>query len=624
MIGTGGEHRTVLTQAVQPPDGYLLDAAVICTYSLSLPTLLTLPAHVVLGNARSRAQLFENPVALLDALQRARDRLTVFVHGGGVHAPKTQHLLYSLLEPVIHEVFPQLATALHANGSFHPKVWALRFTPEDGAGPVRTRLLVLSRNLTEDRSWDLSLTLDGVVQGRRKASNGDLRKLLLTLSWTMPEGSSRDQVASVAESVSRTVWEVPEPYESVEFVVLGLTRRRWTPTWDGKPVNKHNRSDNLVVVSPFLNDGSLSVLAKTTKAPLALLSRPEALARLHPDTVALFGKRHVLSEHAESEDGEELDAALRHQQGLHAKAYLFQRGGRVRLALGSANATPRALLNAGNVEVLAVLQGKVRRCGAPLDLLDDERGIGELLDDWAPDTDADEPDDTAESAAAALDMLRERLAMAPLVLKCTPQVNAWRLSLCSDGPVDLAGAATIECWPVTLAADHAVDAMGLAEASNIEMPVESTALLTGLLAFELTHPDAPHAVRFVLNLDVEDMPEDRHAHVVQAVLQGTDGFLQYLRYLLGELQSEDVFDRDNGGGGGAWTRLLGLGDGAILEALTRALAREPERLEPVRDLVEHLQQSEEGVRILPAEFQAVWDAFRPLLPPSAAREDTSR
>ena len=42
-------------------------------------------------------------------------------------------------------------------GVFHPKCWLLRFAPEYDDEPVRYRLLVLSRNLTFDRSWDVAL-----------------------------------------------------------------------------------------------------------------------------------------------------------------------------------------------------------------------------------------------------------------------------------------------------------------------------------------------------------------------------------------------------------------------------------------------------------------------------------
>ena len=45
-------------------------------------------------------------------------------------------------------------------GVFHPKFWLLRYLPQDSGGPARYRLLVLSRNLTYDRSWDTMLRLD--------------------------------------------------------------------------------------------------------------------------------------------------------------------------------------------------------------------------------------------------------------------------------------------------------------------------------------------------------------------------------------------------------------------------------------------------------------------------------
>ena len=104
MIDTSSDHATVLAEAIVPPEGYRLHHGLITTYSLDLHTLLALPAHLILPQEAGRAEFLTRPVALLDALQRARDRLTVCCEPGATHAPRSRHLLFSLLEPVIHEV----------------------------------------------------------------------------------------------------------------------------------------------------------------------------------------------------------------------------------------------------------------------------------------------------------------------------------------------------------------------------------------------------------------------------------------------------------------------------------------------------------------------------------------
>src|SRR5580700_5687317 len=62
------------------------------------------------------------------------------------------HVLYGLLESSVVQV-----TAPHG-GVFHPKIWVLRFKRAGHVEDVVLRVLILSRNLTGDRSWDLSLS----------------------------------------------------------------------------------------------------------------------------------------------------------------------------------------------------------------------------------------------------------------------------------------------------------------------------------------------------------------------------------------------------------------------------------------------------------------------------------
>ena len=51
--------------------------------------------------------------------------------------------------------------AAPTGGVFHPKMWVLRFVDPDDPGKALLLLMILSRNLTADRSWDVALTLEG-------------------------------------------------------------------------------------------------------------------------------------------------------------------------------------------------------------------------------------------------------------------------------------------------------------------------------------------------------------------------------------------------------------------------------------------------------------------------------
>ncbi len=65
------------------------------------------------------------------------------------------------------------------NYSFHPKFWLLKYLSDQGE--ILYRIIILSRNLTFDRSWDLAVSLDGVVVAKANSKNGPLQDFLLYL-----------------------------------------------------------------------------------------------------------------------------------------------------------------------------------------------------------------------------------------------------------------------------------------------------------------------------------------------------------------------------------------------------------------------------------------------------------
>ena len=74
----GPDQRTLYTEALKPPAGYVFDEAVAATYTLDLTAVLDVPLHLVLQSARDPRELLKDSVALLEALRRVSSRLTVY------------------------------------------------------------------------------------------------------------------------------------------------------------------------------------------------------------------------------------------------------------------------------------------------------------------------------------------------------------------------------------------------------------------------------------------------------------------------------------------------------------------------------------------------------------------
>ena len=144
---------------LSPPSNYQLDFAIGATYSLNLDALVG--ASISLGlQIENDTELNENPIVLLEALRSTGDKVALFCESGQIKLPNKTTPLYILLEDMVFQVANNNNIKHSRYASFHPKVWLIRYTDKK---EIIYRFIVLSRNLTFDRSWDLSFSMDGTV-----------------------------------------------------------------------------------------------------------------------------------------------------------------------------------------------------------------------------------------------------------------------------------------------------------------------------------------------------------------------------------------------------------------------------------------------------------------------------
>jgi len=589
--------RLLLTQAFRAPVGYQLDFALATTYSLDLSTLLGSTLHLsVLGNDGGSAD-FQNGVMLLEGLRRSAERLVVFCQAGQIYVPKIPHILYGLLEPVVVPVAAPLG------GTFHPKLWALRFVRE-GEKPV-LRVVVLSRNLTHDRSWDVALATEGAPTGRRWRSNEGLYDLVSRLPEMNPQtpAATTKKVLELAEQLHSADWQCPEGFDELQFSSLGLSGKGWTP----------RESQKLAVISPFVSAKALRQLAESTREPVLLVSRPEELDKLDAPARGTFPQCLALQDAAETEDGEDLSQDANVLQGLHAKVYISQNGWDTTITMGSANATKAALVDGVNVELLVGLTGKTSKVGG-IDKIFSQDGFGKMLEPYQPGQPPAE-DEAVRLAEMRLDAAKSALAAADLRLSCGGEGDQRQLMLKPGGPVLLVGIESLRAWPVSLRPEFATDVMQIRLGEEAVLPECSLAAVTAFVAFEMTSPPAPDSCRFVLNLPVDGMPEERRAAMVRTIVANREGFLKYLLFLLADID-EDGLPNDVllavtvGGAQNGYSLQSAL---PLLEEMTRALSREPARLDSIQSLIEDLVRTEEGRQMVDEQFLKLWEVYAAVL-----------
>lgn len=271
--------------------------------------------------------------------------------------------------------------------------------------------------------------------------------------------------------------------------------------------------------------------------------------------------------------------------------------------VGSANLT-KAAFGGDNVEMLASVTGKKgRKGGATGQGIDRflDSGFEKLCEPYRRTEPAAE-DPRVTAARERLEAARDALVDADLRVTCASSDELWTLTI--DGAADLPTCGVeVAAWPVSVAENHA---RPLEEPPRWRLPA---ARLTAFIAFRLRVPvHGVDDVRMTLRLPAEGMPEDRVHQILRGLLDSPEKFLAFLRALLGGLDAVFAWAQDGGEGREPADGGVEVGGKTLLEDLVRTASRDPDRLRPVRRLIDDLRKTKEGRRIVPDDLFAVWTA----------------
>lgn len=605
--------RALLTDSLHPPSGYRLDQAVGTTYSTNLTALLMIPVSFAFtggtfGEVGDHTHEQRDPVAVLEAIRRYSDVTTVFCQAGAIHVPTSYPRLLPLIEDSLIEV--NLASA----GIFHPKIWALRFV--DDTGSYRHRLVVLSRNLTFDRSWDTALVLDQTDHGAAGEGSIDAGPAAEFVRWLpslalreMSPGR-REAVRHLAETLDQVAFAPPAEFSAGRLLPL---RPDHVSSSDLFPTGVRR----LLAISPFLDRTALRTLAGRTR-DLTLVSRSETLDELGSSAVADWAS-YVLQDWTELDDETTTsDGFLESPVGLHAKTFIadltYQRSVMV---TGSANLTSAAWGDGSrpgnNVEFDVVLEGPTWSCGVEATLAgssesDDPAirreapGLRSVLAAYQPATAGAMPDPAQDSSYIIERFHRSLAAAHPTLHIASPVDGVVEATLRVAIPADAVGRSVV--WPITK-----VDPRRLEPAVNWHVAETN---VTPYLAIETTFGDgaARTTRRCVVTAELTGAIDlDRRREATFQILTSSSEVLRYLVYLLGDAQYGELLAQLGGPGpstGSFGAEPLGT-DLALLDPLVRALGRNDDALQRIADLMDDLRTRPDGVALVPEGFDELWD-----------------
>lgn len=596
------DQTALLLEALRPPHGMEIDVAVGTTFTLDLTALLTVP---IAGSFDSINEGSE-PADLLETIRRYAERTVLFCQAGAVSVPSHFRTAHALIEDTVVEVKKP------NDGIFHPKVWIVRFAAADG--PPRHRVLVMSRNLTFDKAWDVIVRLDeDSSEGVAMDSTGivDFLDSLPRSAARELSERQRDLLTTLHSSLATARLVVPPPFTSGRFVPFNGSF--------GRPPFR-NQYDAALAVSPFLTGDAVKSFFNPSAKRKVIVSRPAAL---DAQAGLLRGLREVyrvkdalldaqddleafdsISPVGDSDTTANTATDVPSMRGLHAKFYVQDHGASATAWLGSANLTGGAF--GANVDILVELTG-------PKELVGVDRIIGRTVrkDDlsWIvephqlPDSDdvaaVDSEEGISQIDTAAYDIASKCFTIT-YSLGDERDGGPWTAELVV-GEMDARPRCVVSARPLSLLAARSVE-LDCGRAAWTDLLEEE------ITPFVVVTLKADGSVRNVLvRADIAGDPPSRRRSVIAQAIRSREDFLRYLTALLGVTGSSVRFNTNGEGGDfGAWMADIHVDQ--ILEDLLTTASRNPSRLESLEQTLSALKQDEQRGDVIPPEFRQLWDA----------------
>lgn len=356
-----------------PPADYpVLEKAIATTYSLDISALVSCMVPLAFSDDVN-SRLFQNKVSTLTALRNLSEKLVVFCDPSQIKTLKTRNQEFAiLLEKMIIPVMLKQVGDIYP--SFHPKMWLLQFTNEKKEHSYR--LIVLSRNISYDRCYDISLVLESFTEKRGKgATERSFKKTKAILDYlqylkTVSEISQEQlkiindlikqmEKEQVGFKVDNSIfdeddWDIYPFYEN--------TFRKAGKLFEKTVLKNKEGYKKILVMSPFLSKETLTSLQKallkknSSEKRIKLITRQDSINGIDANNYsyidfyvlnpnAITGETTKINDDLEVEQEEQNKESISSEEKLHdihAKIFLTESKDEKELFVGSANATNSA------------------------------------------------------------------------------------------------------------------------------------------------------------------------------------------------------------------------------------------------------------------------------------------
>lgn len=581
---------------LSPPVDYHLEAAVGTTYSLDLETLTAISIALGLSQATD-SELKNNPICLLEALRKVTDKILIFCEAGQIKVPANSSSLYILLEQMVTEVALPNKGKMNGYPAFHPKCWLVQYA--NLGGDKIYRFIVMSRNMTFDRSWDVSAVLEGKESKDNLEKTKPVQDFLRFLSAYVKKDNEKSQAKKkMLKNLIKVLDNVSFHTNSKEFfdfevLPLGIGKNAYDINQDSLFLDTFNE---LIVISPFLTGNIIENLNKDSKSLTncrrTLITRKNELSKLKQNQVNNFDIFCLKDTIIDGEDSFSDEDIIRQKQDIHAKVYLKRKWSDTDFYLGSMNATYAALNQ--NVEMMLWLGAKNRYLNSTK-LLNDLFG-GEEDNPENPFYKTEISDD----GIPAGDDEKNKLE---LMVKKLCRVNSHGEVIKTDDNFTV---------KITFEGMDEVSNMTISPLrSNKEKELNEEVIFEGLDLLQLsefykiTVKGEKEELKRIIMISTTGIPSERENSVVNSIVSNKQSFIEYISFVLGEdyLMSymEKRLEPDSGLNGSQDIPMP-----AIYEKMLKTAANEPERL----DEIEYLLNMITSVDVIPDGFRQMYETFK--------------
>ena len=592
-------------QILAPPAGYDLDFAVGTTYSLDLDALVG--ASLALGlSEETDSELMNNPVCLLEALRSTGDKVALFCEGGQIHMPNRVTALYVLLEKMVFSVRTAKRRGSSRFPTFHPKFWLIRY--KNNNRELVYRIIVLSRNLTFDRSWDVTYYMDGHVTDDTTDKNEPICDFLRYLISQLPADENGKEKArgirALIRELPKVVFETGEKtFYDYEFIPNGVKNSTQGGFYSFDKTDLFQDTfHEILIISPFLTGDIIKNFNERNKGSMRrdarymLITREMSLGRLKPGDVSNFviytmRDQVIDGETAISEGSQEI-----HKQDIHAKMYMVRKYSNTDLYLGSLNATHSGVHT--SIEFMVRLRSKNR-------YLNMDKMTADLF--GSEKDGSDNPFQEVTLQNAIIDEEDEKDRALDTVIKSINRSNPYAVVKAEDEEHYSVSVSFDSCDTK----DFRVLVRPLLSKKTEEF--SEAIIFAGLTVTQLSEfyvvsvSDGERVLERVLIIPTEGLPEDREKQVISSVVSNRDCFYRYIAFLLGDDAILSVLETNAAEGDlGSSKSRQAYHIPALYEKMLQTAAVNPEKFKGIEYLMRTI--SDDG--IIPEDFKKLYETFK--------------